>query len=141
MVHSAVSAGADFIVSPILDPDLIDAARSLDAVVIPGAYTPTEAQRAWEAGADLVKIFPASALGPSYMKALLAPLPHLRLVPTGGVDLENARAFLEAGAFAVCLGSCLIDKEALRTGRYQGVLDRARRLVDIVNNSAKGDSE
>ena len=130
--RKAVDAGAHFIVSPIHDPSLVEVAHAADVAIVAGTFTPTEAQRASADGADLVKVFPASAVGPSYLSALLAPLPHLRLVPTGGVTGENARDFLDAGAFAVCLGSWLVDREALRSGHYDGVLARARTVMDAL---------
>jgi len=140
MAQDAARAGAQFIVSPVLDAALIEASRELDTAVISGAFTPTEAQKAWEAGADLVKIFPASVLGSKYLTALLAPLPHLHLIPTGGIDLANARAFLEAGAFALCLGGALIDGASLHSGEYDGVIARAEELARIVRDLTGGAS-
>ena len=137
VVRDAASAGAQFVVSPTFDPDLIDAARSAGVPIIAGTFTPTEAQNAWAAGADLVKIFPASTLGPGFLKALLAPLPHLRLVPTGGLNPSNAADFLDAGAYAVCLGGALIDRESLRTGDYTAVIGRAADLVKRVGARAE----
>ncbi len=137
MARDAANAGAQFIVSPVFDVGIINAARDADVAVVAGAFTPTEAQKAWEAGADLVKIFPASTLGPQFLTALLAPLPHLRLVPTGGVDLSNAADFLDAGAYAVCLGGALIDRESLRTGDYDEVFRRAADLVERIGERAE----
>ncbi|MFC2077983.1 bifunctional 4-hydroxy-2-oxoglutarate aldolase/2-dehydro-3-deoxy-phosphogluconate aldolase [Candidatus Bipolaricaulota bacterium] len=139
MVRDAAAAGADFVVSPIYEPAMIEAAHEQDLAVIPGAFTPTEAQAAFEAGADMVKIFPASVLGPAFVSSLLAPLPHLKLVPTGGVNLDNVKEFLDAGAFAVCLGKHLVDRVSLRTGEYGDVLARARKLVAILRTHREGD--
>jgi len=128
MARQAIEAGAQFLVSPILSMDLIEAAHETDTALILGTFSPSEAQRAWEAGADGVKVFPASVLGPDYITSILAALPHLRLVPTGGVNVQNAVSFLKAGAAAVALGSSLIDRESLRLGKYDAVLERAREL-------------
>src|SRR5947209_8039907 len=116
--RAAIDAGAQFVVSPILRPELAAAAHAADRPVMLGAYTPTEAQLAHEAGADFVKIFPADGLGPSYMKALLAPLPHLRLVPTGGVDADNVGDFLSAGCMAVGVGSALVSAKLLQEANW-----------------------
>jgi 2-dehydro-3-deoxyphosphogluconate aldolase / (4S)-4-hydroxy-2-oxoglutarate aldolase len=110
---SALDAGAQFIVSPILRPDLVPLAHQFDRPVMLGAYSPTEAQLAHEAGADFVKLFPADTLGPAFIKSLLAPLPHLRFVPTGGVELSNAIDFLKAGAAALGVGSALVSRPIL----------------------------
>src|SRR6267143_1524339 len=103
--RAAVGAGAEFVVSPILRPELVTVAHGSDRPIMLGAYTPTEAQLAHEAGADFIKIFPVDGLGPNYIKALRAPLPHLRIVPTGGVDLNNAAEFFRAGCAALGVGS------------------------------------
>src|SRR6059036_3072016 len=107
--RAAIEAGAEFVVSPILRPELVGVAHSAGRPIMLGAYTPTEAQLAHEAGADFIKIFPADGLGSAYLKALLAPLPHLRLVPTGGVDVDNVGDFLKAGCAAVGVGSALVS--------------------------------
>ncbi len=117
-VQDAVQAGASFIVSPITKKAVIEAGHAHDVPVVPGAFTPTEAQTAHEYGADMVKIFPAGQLGTEYLKALLAPLPHLKLVPTRGVTPENAGEWIRAGAVAVGLGTALIDLEAIRQGDF-----------------------
>ncbi len=138
MARDAIDAGAQFLVSPILDVMMLEVASQADIVMIPGTFTPTEAQCAWEAGADAIKVFPASVLGPEYISAVLAPLPHLRLVPTGGIDLNNAGIFLTAGASVVCIGAALIDRESLRTGDYKGVLERAEVLVSQMHPYREG---
>ncbi len=127
---AAVWSGADFIVSPLADPGMIAACRAHETLVAPGAFTPAEIVAAWDRGADIVKVFPATSLGPQYLRDVRAPFPQLRLMPTGGVTLENARAFLEAGASAVGLGAALVDKKAVAAGDWKAVTERAARLVE-----------
>jgi 2-dehydro-3-deoxyphosphogluconate aldolase/(4S)-4-hydroxy-2-oxoglutarate aldolase len=107
-VAAAADAGASFIVSPVLDPEVVAATLARSLPVIPGAYTPTEVDGAWRAGATFVKLFPASSLGPAHVRELRGPLPEVETIPTGGVDASNARAFLDAGAVAVGIGSALV---------------------------------
>ena len=121
--RAAIDAGAKYIVSPVTKPSLVGAAHALDRPVMLGAYTPTEAQAAHEAGSDFVKIFPADTLGPGYVKSLLAPLPHLKIVPTGGVNLDTMEAFLGAGSAALGTGAALLKKE-LVAGENWGELER-----------------
>lgn len=123
--RQVILAGAEFIVSPVLSADCIRTGRRYGKLVIPGAFTPTEVLSAWEAGADIVKVFPAEIGGPAYLKALIAPLPHVRLMPTGGVTLENAGQFLAAGACCLGLGTALVEKKALADGD----MDRIRSLA------------
>mgnify|MGYP006278901893 CR=1 FL=1 len=130
--RSAILAGAEYLVSPTTDKDMIAMARRYDKIVAPGAFTPTEAMTAWQAGADIIKIFPASRLGPEYLSDLKAPLPQLSLMPTGGVNEENATEFIEAGADVVCAGSALIDKEAITAGDYEVITENAEKLVAAV---------
>lgn len=133
--RACVAAGARFIVSPAFDPATVETARSLDAVSIPGALTPTEIVTAARAGADCVKVFPCSAVGgPGYLKALRGPLPDIKLVATGGVHLENVVAYLEAGATAVGLGAGLIDWGRLEREGDQSVVGQTRRFVAAVTN-------
>ena len=128
--RAAIDAGAKYVISPITRPSLVAVAHALDRPVMLGAYTPTEAQAAHEAGSDFVKIFPADTLGPSYIKSLLAPLPHLRIVPTGGVNLDTMEAYLAAGSAALGTGSALLKKEII-TGENWGELERlAKRFAD-----------
>ena len=128
--RAAIDAGAKYVISPITRPSLVAAAHALDRPVMLGAYTPTEAQAAHEAGSDFVKLFPADTLGPSYIKSLLAPLPHLRIVPTGGVNLDTMEAFLAAGSAALGTGSALLKKEII-AGENWGELERlAKRFAD-----------
>jgi len=126
-------AGAQFIVSPALNVETIRMCRRYDVAVMPGALTPTEVVTAWEAGADVVKIFPCSAVGGAkYLKALKAPLPHIELIPTGGVSLATAHEFLEAGAFALGVGGELVDNKAIRAGKPEIITENARKYLEIV---------
>lgn len=124
----AVDAGARYVVSPVFKSEVIDAAHRLGAAAMPGCFTPTEAQNAHEAGADIIKVFPADVLGMPFFKAVLAPLPHLRLMPTGGVTLDNAGDWLRAGAIAVGVGSALWDDGAVGDEDYETLTANARRL-------------
>jgi 2-dehydro-3-deoxyphosphogluconate aldolase/(4S)-4-hydroxy-2-oxoglutarate aldolase len=126
--HQSIEAGARYVVSPVFKPSIVEAAHDSGAAVMPGCFTPTEAQAAWEAGADVVKVFPAGVLGMPYFKAVLAPLPHLKLMPTGGVSLDNAGDWIRAGAVAVGVGSALWDDRAVAAGAYDTLTDNARRL-------------
>jgi len=125
-----IAAGADFVVSPITDGKMIVACREAEVLVVPGAFTPTEIVAAWRAGADIVKVFPATSLGPQFFRDLRGPLPHIRLMPTGGVTLENAREFLAAGACCVGIGTALLDKKMIDADDWEGLASRARRLVE-----------
>jgi 2-dehydro-3-deoxyphosphogluconate aldolase / (4S)-4-hydroxy-2-oxoglutarate aldolase len=127
--RDAIAAGARFVVSPTLEPAVLDVCRSHDVPCIPGALTPTEILAAWRAGATLVKVFPASAVGPGYIRDLLAPLPFLRLVPSGGVSLDNAGDWIRAGAAAVSVGSALITEALLQPESAAELTRRARAFV------------
>ena len=133
--REAIEAGAEFVVSPILRPEIAKTAREFDRPVMLGAYTPTEAQLAHEAGADFIKIFPAEGLGPNYIKALRAPLPHLRIVPTGGVDLNTAADFLKAGCAALGVGSALISASLLRGNRWDELTKVSRAFRQTVDRA------
>ncbi len=130
MAYAAIQAGAQFLVTPALLPDVITAGVSRNIPVACGAFTPTEILKAWRSGADLVKVFPAGQLGPTYIKDVLAPLPTIRLVPTGGVDLENCAAFLAAGAYTVAVGSQLVSKDLVENKDWDALRERARRYVE-----------
>lgn len=131
-----VSSGAQFIVSPALNTDTIASCRELGVAVMPGALTPTEVVQAWNAGADFVKVFPAGAVGgPSYLKALKAPLPQIELIPTGGVSLKTAADFIKAGAAALGVGADLCDLRAIREGQAALLTERARQFVEIVREA------
>jgi 2-dehydro-3-deoxyphosphogluconate aldolase / (4S)-4-hydroxy-2-oxoglutarate aldolase len=125
----AIEAGAQFVVSPITRPDIAKAARAADRPVMLGAYTPTEAQMAYEAGADFIKLFPADGLGPAYVKALRAPLPHLRIVPTGGIDVSNVAEFFKAGCAAVGVGSSLLSQKILKESDWPELTRLAAEFV------------
>lgn len=132
MAADAVDAGARFIVSPSTSIATIDAAKSRDVPVFPGALTPTEVVTAWQAGADIVKIFPAGVMGPKYLKDLHGPLPQVKFMPTGGVNLDTARAYLENGAAALGIGGDLINKKLMDEGNFAEITDRARKFRQIV---------
>lgn len=134
--RAAILAGAAFVVSPHTNPETIVLCRRYGIPVVPGAMTPTEIVRAWEGGADLVKVFPADCLGgPAYIKAIKAPYPQIPLIPTGGVDLSTAEAFIQAGAEALGVGSALVDRKAIVEGRPQEIVEKARRFVAIVKKA------
>ncbi len=128
----AILAGAQFVVSPILNPAVIEMAHRYGKPVIPGGLTPTEILSAWQAGADLVKVFPANHFGPTYFKDLLAPMPQLRLTPTGGVTLATAKSWLEAGAACLGVGGALVKKELIAAKDWRGLSQLARQFADIV---------
>ena len=130
--RAVIDAGARFIVSPVFRRDVIDVCHERDVVVAPGCFSPTEILDAHEHGADIVKVFPATALGPSYIKDIRAPLPQLRLMPTGGVTLDNAGDWIRAGAVAVGVGSALLDVKAVEEGRLDVLVNNARRIVASV---------
>jgi len=130
--RAAVDAGARFLVSPVCDPEIISWCVENDVVAIPGTYTPTEMLLAHRSGAPIVKLFPGPSGGPEYVKVVRGPLPFLRIFPTSGVNLENAAAYLAAGAFGVGFVNCLFQPDDLEHGRYDVVRDRAREMVATV---------
>ncbi len=134
--REAVAAGARFLVSPIMDPQMIQLAQDLGVAIIPGCSTPTEMQAAHEAGAPLVKLFPGPAGGPAWVRATLGPLPHLRIVPTSGVSSDNAREFLQAGAHAVGFVAPLFDADDVETENWSRVEERGRALLDLCQSSS-----
>ncbi|UCE17214.1 MAG: bifunctional 4-hydroxy-2-oxoglutarate aldolase/2-dehydro-3-deoxy-phosphogluconate aldolase [Gemmatimonadota bacterium] len=133
--RSAISAGAEFIVSPIFKGEIVEATHNYDKVCVPGAFTPTEILRAWEAGADVVKVFPATVLGPQFFKDIKGPLPRIRLTPTGGINLENASQFIEAGADFLGAGGSLLRKEAIRNEQWNQLTDLAAKFVAIIRSA------
>ena len=133
-----IGAGADFVVSPITDPATIETCRAEGVLVAPGAFTPTEIVAAWRAGADIVKVFPATSLGPQFLRDLRGPLPQIRLMPTGGVTIENARDFLAAGACCVGIGTALVDRRDVEAGDWAALEARARRLMASLASSPSG---
>jgi 2-dehydro-3-deoxyphosphogluconate aldolase/(4S)-4-hydroxy-2-oxoglutarate aldolase len=130
--RAALLAGAEYIVAPTVNLDVIRLCRRYDKLVMPGAFTPTEILTAWEAGADVVKVFPADALGPAFFKAVRAPLPQVRLMPTGGVDLTTAAAFLKAGACCLGVGGQLVEPRAVAERDFDRIRDLARQYVAVV---------
>lgn len=130
----AVDAGARYVVSPVFKREIVDEAHRLGVPVMPGCFTPTEILTATEAGADVVKVFPADVFGPSFFKAVLAPMPHLRMMPTGGVSLTNAGDWIRAGAVAVGVGSALLDKRAVADGDWATLTQNARTLRESVES-------
>jgi 2-dehydro-3-deoxyphosphogluconate aldolase/(4S)-4-hydroxy-2-oxoglutarate aldolase len=134
--RACIGAGAQFIVSPALNEETIVFCREHDVAVFPGALTPTEVLRAWNAGADAVKVFPAGAVGgASYLKALKAPFPQIELVPTGGVSLGTAGDLIKAGAMALGVGADLVDLKLLRAGREELITERARQFLKVVQDA------
>ena len=131
----ALLSGAEFVVSPAVNLEVIRLCRRYSKLVMPGALTPTEVITAWENGADIVKIFPSDTSGPAYLKALKGPFPQVRLMPTGGVNLDTAAAFLHAGAFALGVGSALVDPKAVAAGDLGKIEKLARQYVAIVQQS------
>jgi len=133
--RAAILAGAEFIVTPTVNPDVIRLCNRYSKVIMPGGFTPTEVLTAWEAGADIVKVFPADVGGPSFLKAIHGPMPHIRLLPTGGVDLETLPAFVKAGACAVGLGSALVEKQAVESGDMNRIRTLAEQYVALVKQT------
>ena len=131
----AILAGAQFVVGPVLNLDMIRMCNRYDKVVVPGAFTPTEILAAWEAGADVVKVFPATKLGPSFFKDVLGPLPQVRLTPTGGVTIETAPEFIKAGAVFVGAGTALVDKKAVAERRFEVITETAERFVSAIKSA------
>jgi 2-dehydro-3-deoxyphosphogluconate aldolase/(4S)-4-hydroxy-2-oxoglutarate aldolase len=136
--QATIDAGAEFVVSPSLHPEVIARTKTNKKISCPGALTPTEAITAWEAGADYVKIFPCSAVGgASYLKSLLAPFPHLKLIPTGGVTLDTAASFIKAGARALGVGSDLVNLAAVDAGNAETITETARAYLKVLAEARK----
>lgn len=133
--RASILAGAQFVVSPSSNKGTIEMCRRYSKIVVPGALTPTEILTAWEWGADLVKVFPARLGGPRYIRDILAPLPQIKLVPTGGVGPDNAADFLKAGAVAVAVGSSLVSRKAVEEGNFALLTENARKLVAAVKEA------
>ena len=134
-VHEAVGSGAQFLVSPCVLPEVIDAARELQVVMIPGAFTPTEIYTAHSLGADIVKIFPAVKFGPEYLKAIRGPLPQIPIMPTSGVDSSNVREWFKAGAVAVGAVSSVLDPQLIQSGNWPELTKRAREFMSAVRDA------
>lgn len=133
--RTAILAGAKFVVTPTLNLETIRLCHRYGVPTVIGAFTPTEILTAWEAGADVVKVFPASVGGPRYLRDIHGPLPQVKLVPTGGVGFDNAGDFIRAGAAAVALGSNLVDAKTVAAGDWGAIEERARRLVEVVREA------
>ena len=136
--RAAILAGAQFVVCPTLNLGTIQICNRYSIPVMPGAYTPTEILTAWEAGADVVKVFPASVGGPSYFRAIKGPLPHIKLSPTGGVHLDTAAEFIRAGAEFLGVGGELVTKSDLAAGNLEGLRDRAAQYIRVIQEARKG---
>jgi len=130
--RAVIDAGASFIVGPVFRPEVIAACHERDVPAIPGCFSPTEILAAHDAGADIIKVFPATALGPQFIKDVRAPLPHVKLMPTGGVTLDNAGDWIRAGAVAVGVGSALVDAAAIESRRFDVITTNAQRVVASV---------
>lgn len=130
--NRVINAGARFVVSPILNPQIIDAAHKQDTAVFPGAFTATEIHSAWQLGADVVKVFPATALGPRFFKDIHGPLPEIKLTPTGGVSLDNTADFIRSGACCVGVGTALLNKQMIAENDWKGLTALAEKFVEEV---------
>jgi len=133
--QAAVEAGAEYVITPVLKPEVIAYCNRAGKPIFSGSYTPTEAQTAHELGADFIKIFPADGLGPKYIQAIRGPLPHLKIVPTGGVDVNTAGDFIKAGCVAVAAGSSLVSKDILKNKDWAKLKDVAAQLVAAVTKA------
>ena len=136
--NKVIDAGARFVVGPILSLEIVGLCHERETVVIPGCFSPTEIYDAWTAGADIVKVFPATSLGPKYFKDVRGPFPDIRLMPTGGVTIDNVAEWIAAGAVAVGIGSDLLDKKAIDEERYEVLTERARRMVQNFRKAKEG---
>jgi 2-dehydro-3-deoxyphosphogluconate aldolase/(4S)-4-hydroxy-2-oxoglutarate aldolase len=136
-----IDAGARFIVSPVFRQEVIDACHERGAAAMPGCFSPTEILNAWDGGADVVKVFPATALGPGYIKDIRGPLPHVKLMPTGGVTLDNAGEWIKAGAVAVGVGTALLDAKAIEAGNFDVLRRNAERIVANVRKAQEGSAK
>lgn len=136
--RTAILSGAEFIVSPAVSVPVIEMCKRYSKMILPGALTPTEVLTAWQAGADIVKIFPSEITGPKYLKALHGPFPHMRLMPTGGVNLQTAGEFLKAGACALGVGGSMVDPKAVASGDLKQIESLARQFVAEVAKHRSG---
>jgi 2-dehydro-3-deoxyphosphogluconate aldolase/(4S)-4-hydroxy-2-oxoglutarate aldolase len=136
--RAAILAGAEFIVAPNLNVEVVRLCRRYDKLVMPGAFTPTEILAAWEAGADVVKVFPADVLGPAFFRALRGPLPQVKLMPTGGVDVANAADYLKAGAVCLGVGGQLVEPKAVAARDFTRITALARQFVEVVKRHRGG---
>ncbi|MBB6645344.1 bifunctional 4-hydroxy-2-oxoglutarate aldolase/2-dehydro-3-deoxy-phosphogluconate aldolase [Halobellus ruber] len=130
--HSAITSGAEFVVGPTFDPGTVETCNRYGVPVAPGALTPTEALTAYEAGADIVKLFPASSMGPGHLSSIAGPLPQIPLMPTGGIDVDNVADYIEAGAAVVGAGSAIMDAEAIEAGDFESITETAREFTRVI---------
>lgn len=135
ITRATISAGAEFVVGPTLNLELIKVCKKYNKIAIPGAFSPTEIFSAWQKGADIVKVFPAGVAGPEYFKDLRGPLPQIMLLPTGGVNLQNAGDFIKAGAVAIAVGGALVDKKAIAEGRYELITQKAKEFMEVIKRA------
>ncbi|MEW6507665.1 MAG: bifunctional 4-hydroxy-2-oxoglutarate aldolase/2-dehydro-3-deoxy-phosphogluconate aldolase [Bacteroidota bacterium] len=135
VADDAIKSGAKYVVSPIFKKEIIETAHKYDVPAMPGCFTPTEIQTAYENGADIIKVFPADVLGMDFFKSILAPMPHLKLMPTGGVNLVNAGEWLKAGACAVGVGSALLDKAAIEKENYSKLTENAQLIMENISKA------
>lgn len=136
--REVIAAGARFVVGPVFRPAVIDACHDHDVPMMPGCFSPTEILAAWDAGADVIKVFPATALGPTFFKDIRGPLPHVKLMPTGGVTLANAGEWIRAGAVAIGAGTSLVDRKAVAERRFDAIRDAAIQFVSAVRDARAG---
>lgn len=137
--RQVILAGARFVVGPVFRTEVIDMGHRYDVPVMPGCFSPTEILAAWEAGADIVKVFPATALGPGFFKDIRGPMPHVRLMPTGGVTRDNAGDWIRAGAVAIGVGTALVEKAAVKAKRFDAIAANARHFVTAVQQARAGE--
>lgn len=130
--EKVIEAGAEFVVSPVMRPEIISAVKKHEKVMISGAFTPTEILEAWETGADIIKVFPATALGPKFFKDIHGPLPQIKLTPTGGVDVKNTAEFIRSGAVCIGVGSALLNKELIEKKDWHGIEHLAKAFCEQV---------
>lgn len=138
--RQVILAGARFVVGPVFRAEVIEMGHRYDVPVMPGCFSPTEILTAWDAGADIVKVFPATALGPGFFKDIRGPLPQLRLMPTGGVTRDNAGEWIKAGAVAIGVGTALVDKAAVKARRFDAIAANARHFVTAVQQARAGEA-
>jgi len=137
-VRNAILAGAEFIVSPVYEPEVVEICRTYGKLVIPGAYTPTEILHAWRGGADIVKVFNAALGGADYIRDLKGPFPQIEMLPTGGVDLQTLPHFIRAGACAVAIGRALVDGKAVASGQYETITRSAEVFAEAFRKAKSG---
>jgi 2-dehydro-3-deoxyphosphogluconate aldolase/(4S)-4-hydroxy-2-oxoglutarate aldolase len=133
--RAAIGSGAEFVVGPTFDPGVVETCNRYGVPVAPGVLTPTEALTAYEAGADIAKVFPASSIGPGHLSSIAGPLPQIPLMPTGGIDIDNVGAYIEAGAAAVGAGSAIMDEEAIDAGDFESITETARDFTRVIEEA------